>query len=105
MYNVAPDCRIRHSHRRTGKMILSFVVQLEVRHPRRDTWLPVVRYDTAHGFAHRDRLYADGSSEKSPLPIEDYRQALNYAEAEVKEHWQVYQAQYLKELERHEERQ
>ncbi|MDP3703657.1 MAG: hypothetical protein Q8R78_04660 [Candidatus Omnitrophota bacterium] len=40
---------------------------------------------------------------KIPLPIEDYRQALNYAEADVQEHWETYQAQYLKELEHHEE--
>ena len=33
------------------------------------------------------------------LPIEDYRQALNYAEADLKDHWQDYRAHFLKELE------
>lgn len=79
--------------------MLGFVIQLEVRHPRSATWVPVVRYDTAHGFAHRDRQHADGSSEKTPLPLEDYRQALNYAEAELKAHWQTYRRQFLEEVE------
>ena len=59
----------------------------------------LTRYDTAHGFAHRDRQHADGSSEKTPLPLEDYRQALNYAEAELKAHWQTYRQQFLEEVE------
>lgn len=103
VYNVAAESRVRHTHRRVGKTIVSFVVQLEVRHPRRGTWQPVVRYDTTHGFAHRDWLHADGSSDKTPLPIEDYHQALNYAEADVKDHWQVYRNRFLEEVE-HEER-
>lgn len=32
--------------------VLGFVVQLECLF--NDEWYPVVRYDTAHGFAHRD---------------------------------------------------
>ena len=82
---------------------MQFVVQLEVQHPRRGTWLPVVRYDTAHGFAHRDRLHSDGRSEKTALPSQDYTQALNYAEAELKDQWQIYRDRFLEEL-KHEER-
>ena len=102
MYNVAADCRLRHEHRRVGKRIVSFAVQLEVRHPRQGMWLGVVRYDTAHGFAHRDWLHADGTTEKTPLPIEDYGQALSYAEADLKDHWQDYRDRFLEEL-KHEE--
>jgi hypothetical protein len=32
--------------------VLKFLVQLEIR--EQGKWNPVVRYDTAHGFAHRD---------------------------------------------------
>ena len=103
VYNIGTDCRLRHLHRRVKKRIVSFAVQLEVRHPQRGTWYSVLRYDTAHGFAHRDWLHLDGTSEKTPLPIEDYRQALQYAEADLKEHWQVYRDRFLKEVE-HEER-
>ena len=77
---------------------MRFAVQLELRHPRQGSWLPIVRYDTAHGFAHRDRLRPDGSIEKTPLPIEDYSQALTYAEADLKEHWQTYRGRFLEEL-------
>ena len=76
---------------------MSFVVQLEVLHPRRGAWLPVVRYDTAHGFAHRDRVFPDGTVEKTPLPIDDYNQALNYAEIDLRDHWEEYRDRFLKE--------
>lgn len=94
---------MRHAHRRIRKTIIHFLVQLEVRHPRRGTWHPVVRYDTAHGFAHRDWVHPDGTSEKTPLPVQDYRQALQFAEADLKDQWQAYRDRFLKELE-HEER-
>src|SRR3990167_7206681 len=102
-YNVAADCRLRHTHRRLKRRVVSFSVQLEVRHPRTGGWIAIVRYDTAHGVAHRDRLHANGTGEKMPLPIEDYNQALNYAETDLEEHWRVYHRQFLEELE-HEKR-
>ena len=32
-----------------------------------DKWYPAVRYDTNHGFAHRDLMSLEGSFEKTPL--------------------------------------
>ena len=81
-----------------GKTVVSFVVQLEVRHPVHGMWLSILRYDTAHGFAHRDQLHPDGRQEKTPLPIEDYNQALNYAEADLVDHWQMYRQRFLEEI-------
>lgn len=46
---------------------------------------------------------ADGSSEKAALPTADYQQALNYAEADLKDSWQLYRNRFLEEL-KHEER-
>lgn len=37
--------------------ILRFVVQLECQFVEDGEWIPVVRYDTAHGYAHRDVLH------------------------------------------------
>ena len=68
-YPIAADCRLRHAHRRFGKTILGFVVQ-----------------------------YPNGSSEKTALPVHDYAQALNYAEADLKDQWQVYRDRFLEEL-------
>jgi hypothetical protein len=57
---VAPgQAQIRCSFERLKNRILRFTVQLEIIHG--EGWLPVVRYDNAHGFCHRDTLHADGS--------------------------------------------
>ena len=37
--------------------VLVFVVQLECLFSGK--WTPVIRYDTAHGFAHRDKMCTD----------------------------------------------
>ena len=37
--------------------ILRFVVQLECQFVEDGKWTPVVRYDTAHGYAHRDIMH------------------------------------------------
>ena len=47
---VAVDTRLRHYHQTQARRVVEFVVQLEVE--VREVWKPVIRYDTAHGFAH-----------------------------------------------------
>jgi hypothetical protein len=51
----------------------------------------VVRYDTAHGFAHRDRMSRSGKQVKDALgdnlSLED---ALEVAKQDIKQHWQRY---------------
>jgi hypothetical protein len=54
--------------------ILSFVVQLE--RLIGEKWYPVIRYDTAHGYAHCDILWPDGTQEKRPMPVNDFNEAL-----------------------------
>lgn len=49
---LTPKDRYRHSHIRFKGEVLNFVVQYETK--LEGEWLPVVRYDTEHGFAHRD---------------------------------------------------
>ena len=34
-------------------------------------WIPIVRYDCAHGYFHRDILNPDGSQNKLPIAIEE----------------------------------
>jgi len=50
-------------------------------------WHPVVRYDTAHGFAHRDLLDIKGRVKKTPLFNQDYNDALSFAESDLKANW------------------
>ncbi len=72
-----------------------FRVQLETRVGT--VWLPVVRYDTAHGFAHRDILDQRGRSDKTSLFNQDLNDALTFAESDLKTNWLVYKQRFLEE--------
>jgi len=65
--------RLRVSAQKERGEILEFTVQYEalIRHE----WRPVVRYDTAHGFAHKDILHPDGTVDKQPIYFESYNLA------------------------------
>jgi len=66
--------------------VREFVVQLE--YQVETEWRPVVRYDTAHGFAHCDSYAPDGTlTPHQSLGIADYNEALTYAETRVCNHW------------------
>ena len=93
------DCRIRHRHTRVKHRITEFVVQLEVFINSR--WQAVVRYDTAHGFPHRDLLHPDGRTDKLPLPIQDFNEALTFAELDLETNWEMYKRRFLEEVARH----
>ena len=76
--------------------ILYFRVQYETR--VKNIWYPVVRYDTAHGFAHRDLLSAIGKVKKTPLFNQNYNDALSFAESDLKNNWKEYKNRFLKEV-------
>jgi hypothetical protein len=59
---LTPEDRYRHSHIRFKSEVLRFVVQYETKFEGK--WLPVVRYDTEHGYAHRDILIRKAISKK-----------------------------------------
>ena len=51
--------------------------------------MPVVRYDTAHGFAHRDRYQTDGTvTQHEPLPVQAFNEALTFAVRDIKANWE-----------------
>lgn len=77
------------------KQILQFVVQYEAM--VRGQWRPIVRYDTRHGFAHKDLVRPDGLVDKQPLPFHDYNLALTYATEDLKRNWQYYRRQFEEE--------
>jgi hypothetical protein len=56
------DSRKRHYHKTVRGMVLKFVVQLEVKYE--GSWREVVRYDCAHGYAHRDSFNCVASIQK-----------------------------------------
>ena len=59
--------------------------------------MAVVRYDTAHGFAHRDLIWPSGKVDKTPLFMQTFNEALDFAEADLRSNWESYVENYLKE--------
>jgi hypothetical protein len=93
---LSVDGRRRARHVRIGNKIIEFVVQYEIK--INNDWYPVVRYDTSHGFAHKDRLPYKGEVMKERLPFSDFNSALTFAEKDLKDNWQKYRAHFLKEV-------
>ena len=90
---LTPEDRYRHSHVRFRGVILSFVVQYETK--LEGKWHPVVRYDTEHGYAHRDLIDREGNKSKTPVFARDYNEALTFAEYDVKSNWKIYKQAFL----------
>jgi hypothetical protein len=95
-HNLSLGTMVRVHITKERGLILSFVVQLECL--VEGDWCPIVRYDTAHGFAHRDILRPDGTQEKQPIPVTDFNEALTYAQRDIKAHWRSYLEQYRRRL-------
>jgi hypothetical protein len=74
--------------------VLKFVVQLECRFVDAGELEPVVRYDTAHGFAHCDRLHPYGGSIKDRILVQDCREALTFAIEDLVTNWTIYRRRY-----------
>jgi len=84
----------------------------------KNKWQPIVRYDTAHRFAHKDIIHVDGTKEKIPLNISDFsvidrsasggKEALTFSDKDLsakgrsayggKANWRIYREQFLKEV-------
>jgi len=73
--------------------VVSFVVQLEC-FLADAGWLAIVRYDTAHGFAHRDKMHPRDETEKTEIPVRSYKEGLNYATDDLKANWREYRRRY-----------
>ena len=88
--------RLRVTARKDKGEILEFVVQYET--VVLGEWRPVVRYDTAHGFAHKDIIKANGEVVKQPLFFETYNMAFTYATLDLKMNWRQYKDNLEKEF-------
>ena len=90
---LTPEDRYRHRHARFKGDIISFVVQYETK--LLGKWFSVVRYDTEHGFAHRDLFDRKGSKKKTPIFVKDYNEALTFAEYDIKSNWKIYKQVFI----------
>ena len=89
---AADRLRIRYDIEK-GKVI-DFVIQYESF--INNKWIAIVRYDCAHGFFHRDELFAKGEQVKTEIDIQDLNSAAIYAEQDLRDRWNWYKEQYLK---------
>ena len=73
--------------------VVGFTVQLECRFGEGE-WTPVVRYDTAHGFAHCDRLHPYDPAVKTEMATRDHNEALTLALQDLADNWGLYRRRY-----------
>lgn len=74
--------------------VLKFMIQLECRFGDSEEWTPVIRYDTAHGFAHCDRLHPYEATVKTEMATKDYNEALSVAINDLVNNWGDYRRRY-----------
>ena len=70
------------------------MVQLEVE-AEAGVWKPVIRYDCAHDFAHRDRYNAKGDRDKDEMAL-SYSESLEFADKDINDNWDVYRERFLR---------
>jgi len=58
-------------------------------------WNAIVRYDTAHGFFHRD---VNGDQKKYSIEMDSLKVAASFAEQDIKDRWKFYKNRYIKKL-------
>ena len=74
--------------------MVAFMVQLEVE-VGEGVWKPVLRYDCAHDFAHRDRYNLKGDRDKEEIPL-SYTESLDLADRDINDNWDIYQERFLR---------
>ncbi len=66
-----------------------------------EKWIPIIRYDMAHGFFHRDEMNYKGEEvTKTTLDFADLETAANFAEQDIKDKWEFYKERFLKSQKR-----
>lgn len=87
------DVRKRHYHKVESGKIKFFMVQLEIKYD--GIWKPILRYDTAHNFAHKDSYNLKGDVRKINLYME-FDDALTFADDDINDNWEYYKDRYLR---------
>ena len=82
---LSSEDRSRQKFTTEKGQIKRFVVQYEAH--IEEKWRAIVRYDTAHGYFHRDVIYPDGSTRKTKLSIVEFTEAFTQSELEIKFNW------------------
>ncbi len=88
--------RFRYYHNLERGQITRFCVQYEAFIG--GEWRIVVRYDTVHGYLHRDILHPDGTQDKQEFRGYSREEALTLGERDIKANWKRYRAVYEQEM-------
>lgn len=92
LIRLGEGARKRHYHETERGSVVAFMVQeVEV---EMGVWNPVLRYDCAHDFAHRDRYNMRGEQDKEELRL-SYAEALNLADRDINQKWAIYKERFL----------
>lgn len=76
-----------------GRDVLEFAVQYDAF--IEDKWHQIVRYDNAHGTAHRHVYYPDGTAKRFVMGETDNNGALTEAQDYVKENFITMRERYI----------
>lgn len=88
------DNRKRHFHETQKGAMIRFVVQYETKVEGR--WQQVIRYDGAHGFAHKD-IYNRRGEKLFQIPLLlDFGQSLTLADKDINDNWETYLERFLR---------
>ncbi len=81
-----------HFHTDQGHVVALLVIQYEAFIDGK--WRPIIRFDEAHGYFHRDVMSPSGEQRKAPIPVTDKSAALSNALREIKQFWRAYRKTY-----------
>lgn len=93
---LGPDDRSRQKLTTEKGQVKRFVVQYEAYIEGK--WRAIVRYDTAHGYFHRDIIHPDRSTSKTEFSAVEFAEAFTQAELDVKINWSRYRQKYFEEM-------
>jgi hypothetical protein len=90
--------RKRHKHMIEKGKVVGFMVQYETLFEEK--WVPIVRYDTSHGYTHKDLINPDGTIEKVFMGTAEFKEALTLADVDINENWERYKDRFFRRLKR-----
>ena len=90
---LGENARLRHRHETRKGEVTEFAIQLEVYSG--GAWVPIVRYDTAHGRPHVDFYVTVRRRTKQFLDL-SLAEALTLADEDLKENWERYRDDFLR---------
>jgi len=93
---LSDEDRIRENFSIDKGKIKRIVVQYESY--IHNKWIPIIRFDTAHNFFHKDIINPDTTKNKIEITSFNLNDALTFAELDLKNNWQRYKAQYLEKM-------